>query len=127
IGTFVKVDGNLTARVSPTIKRSKINTFRTRESCKIGRKSPQLVVLSHPHCPLPDGQGGDRRETGGVCLSYMLQLTDEALTSTQRQDYRSHPLATTDAVTVKMEYDADTESFVTYVKELHGVSTFGDT
>jgi predicted RNase H-like HicB family nuclease len=57
----------------------------------------------------------------------MLQLTDEALTSTQCQDYRSHPLATTDAVTVKMEYDADTESFVTYVKELHGVSTFGDT
>jgi predicted RNase H-like HicB family nuclease len=26
-----------------------------------------------------------------------------------------------------MEYDKETESFVTYVKELHGISTFGDT
>jgi predicted RNase H-like HicB family nuclease len=57
----------------------------------------------------------------------MLHLTDTARTSTQRPDYRAHPLATTNAVTIEMEYDVDTESFVTYVKELQGISTFGDT
>ena len=57
----------------------------------------------------------------------MLQLTDAARISTDRPDYRAHPLATIDAVTIEMDFDADTESFVTYVKELHGISTFGDT
>ena len=46
---------------------------------------------------------------------------------TQNRDFRSHPLATTDVVTVEMERDKGTQSFVTYVKELHGISTFGDT
>jgi len=41
--------------------------------------------------------------------------------------YRRHPLATTKAVTVEMEYDRDAAAFVTYVKELHGMSTFGET
>ena len=41
--------------------------------------------------------------------------------------YRQHPLATTKAVTVDMEYDEDAEAFVTYVKELHRMSTFGET
>jgi predicted RNase H-like HicB family nuclease len=41
--------------------------------------------------------------------------------------YRAHPLATTEAVTVDMEHDEQSGSFVTYVKELHGMSTFGET
>ena len=41
--------------------------------------------------------------------------------------YKRHPLATTRAVTVDMEYDEDARAFVTYVKELHGMSTFGET
>jgi predicted RNase H-like HicB family nuclease len=45
---------------------------------------------------------------------------------TQNQDYRTHPLAMTDVVTIEMERDLDAESFVTFVKELHDMSTFGD-
>ena len=41
--------------------------------------------------------------------------------------YRTHPLATTKTVTIDMEFDEPTGSFVTYVKELHGMSTFGKT
>jgi len=40
--------------------------------------------------------------------------------------YERHPLATTKAVEVKMEYDGDAKAWVTYVKELRGMSTFGD-
>jgi predicted RNase H-like HicB family nuclease len=46
---------------------------------------------------------------------------------TRSEDFRRHPLATTDLVTIEMEHDEDTQSFVTYVKELHRMSTFGDT
>jgi predicted RNase H-like HicB family nuclease len=46
---------------------------------------------------------------------------------TQNQDYRAHPLATTNAVTIEIDRDADTGSFVTFVKELHHMSTFADT
>ena len=46
---------------------------------------------------------------------------------TQHQEYRAHPLATTDSVTIEMQYDGDTQSFVTFVRELDGISTFGDT
>jgi predicted RNase H-like HicB family nuclease len=41
--------------------------------------------------------------------------------------YRSHPLAKTEAVTVDMEFDEEADVFVTYVKELHEMSTFGKT
>jgi len=41
--------------------------------------------------------------------------------------YRSHPLAKTKAVTVEMELDEESGQFVTFVKELHGMSTFGKT
>ena len=41
--------------------------------------------------------------------------------------YTRHPLATTKAVTIDMEYDEDVKAFVTYVKELHRMSTFGKT
>lgn len=41
--------------------------------------------------------------------------------------YTRHPLATTKVVTVDMEYDEDAKAFVTYVKELHRMSTFGKT
>jgi predicted RNase H-like HicB family nuclease len=33
----------------------------------------------------------------------------------------------TKAVTIEMEYDEDARAFVTYVKELHRMSSFGDT
>lgn len=46
---------------------------------------------------------------------------------TQSLDFRSHPLATTQAVTIELEGDNATKSFVTFVKELHRISTFGDT
>ena len=41
--------------------------------------------------------------------------------------YTHHPLANAKAVTVEMEYDEDAKVWVTYVKELRGMSTFGDT
>ncbi len=41
--------------------------------------------------------------------------------------YARHPLVTTKAVTIDLEYDKDTEAFVTYVKELRRMSTFGVT
>lgn len=47
--------------------------------------------------------------------------------ATQSRDLHCHPLATTDVVTIEMERDEDTQSIVTYVKELHDMSTFGDT
>jgi predicted RNase H-like HicB family nuclease len=40
--------------------------------------------------------------------------------------YRNHPLARTKLLTIDMEFDADTGSFVTYIKELHRMSTFGE-
>ena len=39
--------------------------------------------------------------------------------------YRSHPLAKTKAVTVDMEFDEEAGVFVTQVKELHRMSTYG--
>jgi predicted RNase H-like HicB family nuclease len=39
----------------------------------------------------------------------------------------AHPLATTTLVTIDMEFDEDADAFVTYVRELHGMSTFGAT
>jgi predicted RNase H-like HicB family nuclease len=41
--------------------------------------------------------------------------------------YTRHPLATTKVVTIDMEYDEDARAFVTYVKELHRMSSFGKT
>jgi predicted RNase H-like HicB family nuclease len=41
--------------------------------------------------------------------------------------YRSHPLAKTKAVTVDMEFDEESGVVVTFVKELHGISTDGTT
>jgi len=38
-----------------------------------------------------------------------------------------HPLGVTTAVTVDMAYDDEAQAFVTYVKELHGMSSFGET
>jgi hypothetical protein len=61
----------------------------------------------------PPGEREDSRSDGNVL--------------TQDKDYRAHPLATTDAVTIEMERDEATKSFVTFVKELQGMSTFGDT
>jgi predicted RNase H-like HicB family nuclease len=40
--------------------------------------------------------------------------------------YLAHPLARTRVVNMDMQYDEDTRSFVTFVKELHRMSTFGD-
>lgn len=43
------------------------------------------------------------------------------------RSYESHPLAKTKVVTINMEFDEDSDSFVTHVKELHGMSTYGAT
>ncbi len=51
----------------------------------------------------------------------------EFLKSPDPYAYQRHPLATTKAVTIEMEYDADAKAFVTYVKELRRMSTFGET
>src|SRR5438876_6898624 len=41
--------------------------------------------------------------------------------------YKSHPLATTKTVTIEIEYDHEARAFITYVRELHRMSTYGDT
>ena len=41
--------------------------------------------------------------------------------------FKNHPLATTKAVTIDMEYDPEAEAFVTYVQELHRMSSYGET
>jgi predicted RNase H-like HicB family nuclease len=41
--------------------------------------------------------------------------------------FKRHPLAQSKDVTIDMEYDPDAAAFVTYVKELHRMSSFGDT
>ncbi len=41
--------------------------------------------------------------------------------------YKRHPLFGTGAVTVELVYDADAEVWVTFVKELRRMSTFGET
>lgn len=38
----------------------------------------------------------------------------------------THPLAQIEDLTVRMEWDEDTESWVTYVPELNNISTFGE-
>lgn len=48
------------------------------------------------------------------------------LRTADRESYRNHPLARTKAVTIEVDYDRETKSFVTFVKELHGISTFGE-
>jgi predicted RNase H-like HicB family nuclease len=50
-----------------------------------------------------------------------------AKTFLKTPDPSSHPLATTKSVTVDMEYDEEAGAFVTYVKELHRMSSFGET
>ncbi len=47
------------------------------------------------------------------------------LATPDRWAYTRHPLSVTKAVTIEMEYDGDAEAFVTFVKELHRMSTFG--
>lgn len=54
------------------------------------------------------------------------KVAKEFLRRPNSEAYKTHPLATTKAVTIDMEYDGPSKSFVTYVKELHGMSTFGD-
>jgi len=51
----------------------------------------------------------------------------EFLGSPDPQAYKRHPLACTKAVTIDMEYDEDAKAFVSYVKDLAGMSTFGET
>jgi predicted RNase H-like HicB family nuclease len=53
--------------------------------------------------------------------------TEKFLKTPDLYAYQRHPLAASKAVTIDMEYDDDAEAFVTYVKELHGMSTFGET
>lgn len=55
------------------------------------------------------------------------KATRKFLKTPEPHAFRHHPLAKTKAVTIEMEYDEDAESFVTFVKELHRISTFGET
>jgi predicted RNase H-like HicB family nuclease len=55
------------------------------------------------------------------------KATQRFLKTPDRLAYKRHPLATSKVVTIDMEYDLDADAFVTYVKELHGMSTFGET
>lgn len=41
--------------------------------------------------------------------------------------FERHPLAFSKDLTIDMEYDPDAGAFVTYVKELHRMSSFGET
>jgi predicted RNase H-like HicB family nuclease len=41
--------------------------------------------------------------------------------------FERHPLALSKDLTIDMEYDPDAGAFVTYVKELHRMSSFGET
>jgi len=49
------------------------------------------------------------------------------LRTAHAEAYTRHLLATSKAVTVDMMYDEEAKAFVTFVKELHGMSTFGPT
>lgn len=55
------------------------------------------------------------------------KATQKFLSTPDPYAYRNHPLAKTKAVTIEMEYDEDTEAFVTFVKELRRMSSFGET
>ena len=54
------------------------------------------------------------------------KATERFLRTPDPRAYRNHPLAKTKVVTIEMEFDEDTDFFVTYVKELHSFSTFGE-
>jgi predicted RNase H-like HicB family nuclease len=43
------------------------------------------------------------------------------------KDYKTHPRVETKAVAVEMEFDEESNCFVSYVRELLGMSTFGKT
>ena len=55
------------------------------------------------------------------------RATKKFLSTPDPYAYRSHPLVKTKAVTVEMEYDEDAQAFVTFVKELLRMSSFGET
>jgi predicted RNase H-like HicB family nuclease len=55
------------------------------------------------------------------------KASDRFLRTPDPYAYRKHPLATTKVLTIDMEFDEENDTFVTYVKELHGMSTFGTT
>jgi predicted RNase H-like HicB family nuclease len=55
------------------------------------------------------------------------RASQKFLKTPDRYAYKRHPLAISKAVTIDMEYDADAAAFVTYVKELHRMSSFGET
>jgi predicted RNase H-like HicB family nuclease len=54
------------------------------------------------------------------------KATRKFLSTPDPYAYRNHPLAKTKAVTIEMEYDEDAEAFVTFVKELRRMSSFGE-
>ena len=55
------------------------------------------------------------------------KASEQFLQTRDPHAYREHPLARTKTITIDMEFDEETNSFVTYIKELHRMSTFGDT
>ena len=75
-------------------------------------KNPVSGALSH-HVPFSD-----------LHPEFPLKLKIENRTSHDSQACARHRLAATKAVTVEMDYDARSKVFVTFVNELHGMSTF---
>ena len=57
----------------------------------------------------------------------MLTIAESLVPKSGLTDRPRHPLASTKTITIEMEYDADAKAFVTYVKELHEMSSFGET
>lgn len=57
-----------------------------------------------------------------VDVEYGREASPEVRTSGVREP----PLASSKAITVEVEYDPDAKAFITYVKELHRMSRFGD-
>ena len=56
-----------------------------------------------------------------------IKLQNDSFRTPDPHAYARHPLAVTEAVTIDMSYDEDADAFVTHVKELHGMSTYGET
>jgi predicted RNase H-like HicB family nuclease len=60
-------------------------------------------------------------------LKPRIEASQKFLKTPDPYAFKRHPLATSKVVTIDMEYDKDAAAFVTYVKDLHRMSSFGET
>lgn len=109
---FLSPDFPLKPRVHKlTERRFQIMSLPQRDGSYVASilEAPEIVVYEK-----------SRKAAENKAAKRFLDITDPCA-------YRSHPLVKTKAITVDMEFDEQTGNFVTYVKELHGMSTFGKT